>query len=214
MAEHLSAIDLKRSYIEVMRGELGEILPLFMQETSRLHLKWNEYEALFNAGPEKVTDMNLAAPGFFWLAQNALWHDIILNVCRITHNGTKVLSVKRLPGMTKIALRDELNALLNRLEGAAAPAREARDRYIAHLEYELLRDPTVQDAVMPERADVLNAIQAIDELLHFVDNHFTKSGPMLWEHLDVMGGASSLHDIIRRGLRDRDERLARDDFTS
>ena len=29
-----------------------------------------------------------------------------------------------------------------------------------------------------------------------------------------MGGASSLHDIIRRGLRDRDERLARHDFTS
>ena len=47
-----------------------------------------------------------------------------------------------------------------------------------------------------------------------MDNHFTKSGPMLWEHLDVMGGASSLHDIIRRGLRDRDERLARHDFTS
>ena len=91
MAEHLSANDLKRRYIEVMRGELGEFFHYLMQEASRLHLKWNEYEALFNAGPEKVTNMNLAAPGFFWLAQNALWHDIILNVCRITDNGTKVL---------------------------------------------------------------------------------------------------------------------------
>jgi hypothetical protein len=55
MAEHLSATDLKRRDIEVMRGELGEFFHYLMQETSRLHLKWNEYEALFNAGPEKVT---------------------------------------------------------------------------------------------------------------------------------------------------------------
>ena len=106
MAEVLSADDLKRRYIEVMRAELGEFFHHLMQEASRLHLKWNEYEALFNAGREKVENMNRAAPGFFWITQNALWHDIILSLCRITDNGSKVLSVKRLPGMTKVALRD------------------------------------------------------------------------------------------------------------
>lgn len=74
---------------------MGEFFHHLFQETARLHLKWNEYEALFNAGSEKVANMNLAAPGFCWLAQSALWHDIILHVCRITDNGTKVLSVKR-----------------------------------------------------------------------------------------------------------------------
>ena len=60
----------------------------------------------------------------------------------------------------------------------------------------------------------MNAIIVLDELLQLLDNHFTKSGPMAWEHLDMLGGASSLHDIIRRGLRDRDERMARNDFVS
>jgi AbiU2 len=101
MAEHLSVEDLKQRYIETMRDEMGEFFHHLFQETARLHLKWNEYEALFNAGPVKIANMNLAAPGFFWLAQNALWHDIILHVCRITDNGTKVLSVKRLPRMTQ-----------------------------------------------------------------------------------------------------------------
>lgn len=213
MSEHLSADDLKQRYIETMRAELGEFFHHLMQETARLHLKWNEYEALFNDGPEKVANLNKAAPGFFWLAQNALWHDIILGVCRISDNGSRVLSVKRLPKMATVALRDELKVLVDELEEAAAPARAARDRYIAHMEYDVIRDPEIQDAVMPERADVLNAIEAIDELMHFVDHHFTKSGEISWQHLDALGGASSLHDIIRRGLRDRDERMARFDFS-
>jgi hypothetical protein len=213
MAEHLSAEDLKQRYIETMRAEMGEFFHHLFQETARLHLKWNEYEALFNAGPVKIANMNLAAPGFFWLAQNALWHDIILHVCRITDNGTKVLSVKRLPRMTQnVPLRDDLEALLQKLENATEPARAARDQYIAHLEYEVLRDERVE-AIVPERDAVFSAITALDALIHFVDSHFTKAPPMMWEHLDMRGGAVALHDIVRRGLRDRDERMARYDLS-
>jgi hypothetical protein len=121
MTEHQPADDLKQRYIDAMRAELGEFFHHLMQEAARLHLKWNEYEALFNAGPEKIANMNRAAPGFFWLAQNAFWHDIILSICRISDNGSMALSVKRLPRMTKVALRDELNALVKKLEDAAAP---------------------------------------------------------------------------------------------
>jgi hypothetical protein len=213
MAEHQSADDLKQRYIDAMRSELGEFFHHLMQEAARLHLKWNEYEALFNAGPEKIANMNRAAPGFFWLAQNAFWHDIILSICRISDNGSMALSVKRLPRMTKVALRDELNALVKKLEDAAAPARNARDRYIAHLEFGVIRDQKVHAAIIPEREAILNAIKAIDDLLHFVDNHFTKAGRTLYEHLDILGGASSIHDIVRRGLRDRDERFARFDLS-
>ena len=156
--------------------------------------------------------MERAAPGFFWLVKNALWHQIILSVCRITDNGSKVLSVKRFPRMTKVALRNELETLIAKLEGAAQPARYARDRYIAHLEFEVLRNPTLHDAIVPEREPILNAIKAIDDLMHFVDRHFTKSNAVMWEHLDLLGGAAALHDIVRRGLRDRQERLARQDM--
>jgi hypothetical protein len=213
MAEHLSAEDLKQRYIETMRAEMGEFFHHLFQETAGLHLKWNEYEALFNAGPVKIANMNRAAPGFFWLAQNALWHDIILHVCRITDKGTKVLSVKRLPKMTQnVPLRDDLDALLQKLENATESARAFRDHYIAHLEYEVLRDERVE-AIVPERDAVLSAITALDALIHFVDNHFTKATPMMWEHIDIRGGAIALHDIVRRGLRDRDERMARYDLS-
>lgn len=213
MSEHLSAEDLKRRYIETMRANTGEFFHHLFQETARLHLKWNEYDALFNAGPVKIANMNLAAPGFFWLAQNALWHDIILHVCRITGNGTKLLSVRRLPKMIQnVPLRHELTVLLQNLEKATEPARAARDRYIAHLEYEVLRDQRVE-ALVPERNAVLGAITALDALIHFVDNHFTKATPMMWEHLEMRGGAVALHEIVRRGLRDREERMARHDLS-
>ena len=131
----------------------------------------------------------------------------------ITDNGSKVLSVKRLPRITKVALRDELETLIAKLETAAQPARDARDRYIAHLEFEILRNPTLHDAIVPERQLVLTAIKAIDDLIHFVDHHVTKSDPVMWEHLDLLGGADALHDIVRRGLRDREERLALHDLS-
>lgn len=112
-----------------------------------------------------------------------------------------------------VPLRDELKTLLDKLENATEPARAAMDRYIAHLEFEVIRDEEVHDAIVPERDAVLTAITALDGLIHFVDNHFTKANPMMWEHLDLHGGAVCLHDIVRRGLRDRDERMARHDLS-
>ena len=53
----------------------------------------------------------------------------------------------------------------------------------------------------------------IDDPLHFVDNHFMQSESWHWEGLNMHGGATALHDIVRRGLRDRDERMARHDLS-
>jgi hypothetical protein len=35
--------------------------------------------------------------------------------------------------------------------------------------------------------------------------HFTKRAPTMYEHLDTLGGSTSLIWIVRRGLKARDE---------
>ena len=39
-------------------------------------------------------------------------------------------------------------------------------------------------------ADVNGAIAAIDDALHFIDHHFTKRVPTMYEHLDILGGSN------------------------
>jgi hypothetical protein len=51
------------------------------------------------------------------------------------------------------------------------------------------------------------AIEAIDELLHFVDHHFTNTERVMYDHLDTLGGVQSVLDIVARGLRDRERQF-------
>jgi hypothetical protein len=51
------------------------------------------------------------------------------------------------------------------------------------------------------------ALAAIDDLLCFIDNHYTGTGPTAYEHLDFLGGAAGVIDIVERGLKHRDSQV-------
>ena len=51
------------------------------------------------------------------------------------------------------------------------------------------------------------ALKSIDDLLHFVEHHFLKTGPTHYAHLENLGGVDGLLDILDRGLRDRDRQF-------
>ena len=195
--------------MRAMGPELGEVFHHLMQDAARLHLKWNEFDAIFS-GSDQIKRLNRSASGFFWLVQNAWWNDMLLQICRMTDDGTDVLSVRRLSKLVKVALRDEIKARLQKIDRATVAVRDLRDRYIAHRNIDDVLERSVRPLPDPDRTTVLNAIRTIDELLHFVDHHFTRSGPILYDYLDILGGADSILDIVDRGLRDRDRQLGFD----
>jgi hypothetical protein len=123
---------LKQRYRDVMGNELGEVFHNLMQEAAFLHLKWNEYLALFGTGPERVDLLNKAAPGFFHLVQDSWWDDLLLHVSRMTDDRNDVLTVKRLPRLVQVAIRDEVHARLGVFDKAAKFARDLRNLHIAH----------------------------------------------------------------------------------
>ena len=61
----------KERYSEKMGFDLGQVFHHLMQEVAFLHLKWNEYRNLFDVSPEQMALLNRAAPGFFWLIEDA-----------------------------------------------------------------------------------------------------------------------------------------------
>jgi len=124
-----------------MGDELGLIFHFLMQEAAWLHLKWNEFDALFGGTPQELQNLNRAAQGFFGMVQDVWSDDIILHICRMTDNGTDRLSVTLLPKLANVGIRDELKRRLDEVTAATAFARDWRDRRIAHRNKALILDP-------------------------------------------------------------------------
>jgi hypothetical protein len=198
---------IKAGYVSVMGSELGETFHELIQDAARLHLKWNEYRLLLT--PDAVEALNATAPGFFWLTQNAWWHDIVLHICRMTDRGSDKLAFEKMVTfLPTMPLRDDATARLKAVLTTVQPLRELRDRYVAHRNFDDALGRSVQPIPEPEHADAQAAIDALDGFLHAIDHKFTERAAMLYEHLDIRGGSASLLWFLQRGLNARDDDFA------
>lgn len=172
-----------------------------MQDAASLHLTWNEFLPLYAGPKSRVDDMNKAAPGFFFLAQNAWWNDIILHIFRVTDPDRKVMSILKLNVPPDLATG--LQTRLTILKVVTRFAHKLRHEYIAHRNREVALE--VRPVPPSSVADVNGAIAAIDDALQFIDHHFSKRAPTMYEHLDILGESASLIWIVCRGLAARDK---------
>lgn len=196
---------MKENYVSLMGAPLGEVFYELMQDVARLHLKWNEFLGLFAATPEQIATLNRASPGFFYLVQEAWWDDLVLHIFRMTDDDRKVLSVLHLKRLIQPSIRGPFNDKLATLTAAAKFAHDLRNNNIGHRNRDVAL--SVKPVPSSSRDDINTAIAAIDDALHFIDHHFTKRAPTMYEHLDILGGATSILDIVTRGLRDRDRQF-------
>jgi hypothetical protein len=72
MSSTKTPAQIKANYVALMGPQAGEAFAELMQDAARLHLKWNEFLALFAVGPAQIDTLNKAAPGFFYLPRERL----------------------------------------------------------------------------------------------------------------------------------------------
>ena len=96
---------IKINYVQLMGPQAGEAFAELMQDAARLHLKWNEFLALFAASLAQIDTLNKAAPGFFYLVSEAWWDGPILHIFRMTDANGKVLSLVTLKHLLPAAIR-------------------------------------------------------------------------------------------------------------
>ena len=65
--------EIRAAKCDAMGTELGELHFALWREVVWLHLKWNEYRALFGTSPEEIELLNQVAPAFFYQVERALW---------------------------------------------------------------------------------------------------------------------------------------------
>src|SRR4030095_15431464 len=137
-------------------ADLAEVYDPIWQDAVLLQAKVGIFRNLFTR-EESVGLLNEAAPGFFYIFQINLLHDILLAISRLTDPPTSLgkpnLSLKRLASHVDAASHPALAATLESkllaLDAATGFARSRRNRLIAHSDFatRLSKHPQPLDAV-------------------------------------------------------------------
>jgi hypothetical protein len=203
----MSHDEVKTRYIEKMGQSLGTTLHHLVQDLAHLHLKWNEYVALFGHSADRVDVLNRSAPLFFRIVQDALWDDVLLGICRLVDDDRRTLSVLRLKALVRPELRPTVASLVASAIAASKFALKVRNVDIAHRN----ADVATKAAPLPpsSRADVKSALAAIDAVIDFVDHAYTEDEPRWWDHIHAAGGADAIIWWVERALKAEEEDVAR-----
>ena len=203
MATTKTPAQIKAIYVRLMGPQAGEAFAELMQDAARLHLKWNEFLALFAVSPAQIETMNRAAPGFFYLVSEAWWDGIILYIFRLTDHNKKVLSLVTLKKLLPPAIQGGYDQELKLALAASRFAHDLRHADIGHRNREVaLR---VKPVPRSSRDQVRKAIAAVDHALHFFDHYYPGNEPTIYDHLEIRGGSGAILWMVRRGLAARDD---------
>ena len=211
---------VRTQYEAELGPQLGAVFAELWQELTGLLLIWQEFRALFAEGPERIQILNKSTGSFFFLLQKLMWEMILLCLARLTDpasspgRGTRAnLTVLALEPFVKSELQPGIKRLANVALERTAFARDWRNRYVAHKDLALaLGQSNAQPLSSGSRADVTAAIEAIGEMLNFIDRAYNDRTTWL-ELIEPLTGAQSLVRVIERGLKgleeDRDAELRR-----
>lgn len=118
MGGYLSANEARAQSKSAMPTPLGEIHHELHEEVSWLHLKWNQFRALYASTDETIDLLNATAPTFFKNQCRIMWEDALLHLCRVTDRpkscGKPTLTIMRIPTLIPDAnIRTQVQLLAN-----------------------------------------------------------------------------------------------------
>jgi hypothetical protein len=163
-----------------MGAELGELYTELSQELTWQYWRWRQFVALYAGSEARIEILNSAAPFFFWIAQETLWHDALLGLSRIggpAATGKKQnLSVHQLPGLiADPELQQRVSSLLADVSEAVAFAMDWRNRHIAHRDLDLSLGRAAKPLADASRRQVDDALDTLARVLNTVQRYYLQS---------------------------------------
>jgi hypothetical protein len=202
--------DIEQHYIDAMSMELGQTFFRLLNESARVHLKWQEYVALFGTDPSRIELLNRAAAGFFRLVQESLWDDILLHISRLTDPrivATKdTLTLERLPHLVDAELCPDAQRLLQVIHDKTLFARDWRIRRIAHPDVRAALHRGAAPLEEATRQSVEEALDAIAQLLNIIECHYCGSALTRYDRASHPGDAEALLQVLRQAVERRADR--------
>lgn len=207
--------DVQSKYTAMMGEELGVLFYAISKELTRMHVHWAQFRILFGEKRSRIAVVNKAAPVFFAVLQDTLFHDTVLAIARITDPLTSLkrkenLTIQRFPMLINDpTFRNELRNLIKQANKAAEFAKDRRNRRIAHLDLGLSLNGTAQPLVPTNRKSIEDSLSAIAVVLDTIEVKYCEATTAYALCSPSPGDALSLLGVLRDGLLFREDRNAR-----
>ena len=206
MAEHRTSEQVRNKSVAAMPMPLGEIHHRLYDELAWLYIKWADFHRLYATGQERVDLLNKAAPAFFSQLQRMMWEDVLLHLCRITDPPKSGrhdhLTIMRSPDeIPDLALRAEVQQLVDDAKEKTRFARDWRNRYLAHLELPAFQGQMSMPLPSASRKDVEAALSAVCRVMNRIERSYLKE-TVLYEHsIEALGGVNVLVARLTKGIK-------------
>jgi hypothetical protein len=182
---------------------IKELFSHFAGQAIHAHAKWTMFRHLYVESPKNIELLNRTAPGFFALAQQALFDDMIVSLLRmldppsIPHSNPVLQRLlDSLSPEVKATLEPQLKYSLDCALSTAQTLRHHRNKRIAHQDLNILL--SIGDAQLDPTscAEIRQTLEHIEAFLGTIYAHFTNS-VFMWDVADIRGGSDSLLDHLR-----------------
>lgn len=162
---HLTMSDDLRQQFELLQNEVGTLIYHF-----------EEHEALFAHSKERINLLNEAAPVFFRMVSDVLWADILMQLSCITgpaQTGRRSpmaenLSIRRLPALVDPSVQAEITTAVEQAVVRAKFTNAGRNKFYSHRDLPTALDASALGLTLGSRAQMREAIDATEAVLHVV----------------------------------------------
>jgi hypothetical protein len=212
MGVELSPEQVRTGVIEAMGPSLGALYDILSNQVRWVHLKWQEYRALFGTSQERIDFLNDAAPAFFGDLQDMFWNDVLLHLCRLTDPPKSVgkpnLTIAcLLPLIEDADMRERAKGLFKLARDKMGFAREWRNRRVAHREFPGAVGADTRSLTPGSRQNVEDALAAIRSVTNCIELHYLQSA-LKYEHsIGASGGVNALLRCLEKGVEERRSRM-------
>jgi hypothetical protein len=199
-----------------MPESLAEIYRFLDNQLVWLYAKWNIFLQLFGGEKARVDLLNESAPGFFYVCQWSMWHEITIGLCRLSdrektgkkENLTLERLVNQIDGNQNPALLAKCRQLLQHVTACCEPFRDLRNRKLAHIDLPTALNVHPEPLPATNRKMVVDALGSIDNLMNAVLSHFDNA-TKYFAGIDLLGNGDALARCLKLAHDYREEERRR-----
>lgn len=192
--------------------ELETVFEKIKYQVILLHSRWIIYRQLYGTSKERIELLNVSALEFFWIIQDVLWDEILLNICRLAdpiQSGRDKKSKKNLclemlcqiiKGLLQEDLYSDLCNSLSRFREKCDALKKYRNKRIAHLDLKAFLNEKSKCLPGISRAMIEDVLKELRFFMNLIDG-FYKDSETAYEHCIMTGDGEFLITALKQALR-------------
>jgi len=159
-----------------MEAGLEVAVSILSKQLIELHVIWKQYRQLYSDS-ETIALLNRTAGLFFKIAQDGLWENVLLGICRLldpVKQGKNInLTFHSLPALiSDEGLRVRVTKACADADSAASYASNYRNKWLAHQDHDYATNEATLEKSGVSRQQVENMLAALRDVMQLIDGHY------------------------------------------